>query len=104
RRRRRILLGRADDEMGQRYVPGGDVVGLLALLAERQGDIPLGGADLVQIEDHRIPVRALLEVGAGIGNMIDELRLEGWIGGRRSSCVRWRPVPVARWELRGLCC
>jgi hypothetical protein len=50
--RRRVLIGCADDEMCQRHVLGGDVVGLLALLAERQGDVPFGGADLIQVEDH----------------------------------------------------
>src|ERR1700722_554088 len=47
RRRRRLRIGRADDEMRQRYVLGGDVVGLLAFLAERHGAVASVGAHWV---------------------------------------------------------
>jgi hypothetical protein len=67
----------------ERHVLRRDVVGLLALLAERQRYVVVGGADLVEIEDLGVPVRGLLEVGAGVGDVIDEG--DGEAGGLRGT-------------------
>src|SRR5262245_13929727 len=62
--------------MRERHVLGGDAIRLIALLAERQRDVARGRADLLEVEHFRIPVGGLLEVRAGVGDVVDELRLE----------------------------
>src|SRR5215469_2612330 len=68
----RIEIAGPEDEMGQRYVLGGDIVGLLAFLAERQRHVLVAGTDLIEVEDLGVPVRGLPEIRAGVGDVIDE--------------------------------
>ena len=60
--------------------------GFLALLAERQRNVMVCGADLVEVEHLRIPVRCLVKIRTGVGHVIDERDIEpGWLGAGRPS-------------------
>jgi hypothetical protein len=77
--RARVLrpIERAGDDERHRHVLGGDVVRQLAHLAERQRDFSLLESHLVQIKHLRIPISGLPEIGAGVGNVVDQRDLQG---------------------------
>src|SRR5712675_2843107 len=52
--RRSVQVTRTDDEAGERHIIRGDAEGLLALFPERERDVDLRSANLVEIEHFRI--------------------------------------------------